>query len=49
MVATSRLEPVEKQTLAQIVMQRLMEHIQSGELAPGDVSPLNTNSPDSWE
>lgn len=31
------LQPVEKQTLAKVVMQRLVEYIQSGALRPGDV------------
>jgi DNA-binding FadR family transcriptional regulator len=33
------LQPVEKQTLAKVVMQRLMEYIQGDRLRPGDVLP----------
>jgi DNA-binding FadR family transcriptional regulator len=33
------LQPVEKQTLAKVVMQRLVEYIQGGSLRPGDVLP----------
>lgn len=34
-----RLKPVERQTLAQAVMQRLMDYIVDGELQPGDPLP----------
>jgi GntR family transcriptional repressor for pyruvate dehydrogenase complex len=34
-----QLQPVEKQTLAKVVMQRLVEFIQIGSLQPGDVLP----------
>jgi GntR family transcriptional regulator, transcriptional repressor for pyruvate dehydrogenase complex len=34
-----RLQPVEKQTLAKVVMQRLAEYIRGGSLRPGDVLP----------
>jgi DNA-binding FadR family transcriptional regulator len=33
------LQPVEKQTLAKVVMQRLVEYIQGGSLRPGDPLP----------
>lgn len=33
------LQPVEKQTLAKVVMQRLVEYIQGGSLRPGDALP----------
>jgi GntR family transcriptional repressor for pyruvate dehydrogenase complex len=33
------LQPVEKQTLAKVVMQRLVEYIQGDSLRPGDVLP----------
>ncbi len=39
MVATVELRPVQKQTLAKAVMQRLLELIQGGSLAPGDALP----------
>jgi GntR family transcriptional repressor for pyruvate dehydrogenase complex len=35
----SLLQPVEKQTLAKVVMQRLVEYIQGDALRPGDVLP----------
>jgi GntR family transcriptional repressor for pyruvate dehydrogenase complex len=37
--ADHQLQPVERKTLAQVVIQRLMEYIESGELGPGDVLP----------
>src|SRR5688572_29279022 len=37
--AAMLLEPVEKQTLAKVVMQRLVEVIQGGPLGPGDALP----------
>lgn len=38
-VEVTVLQPVEKQTLAKVVMQRLVTFIQSGALRPGDVLP----------
>jgi GntR family transcriptional repressor for pyruvate dehydrogenase complex len=38
-LADCRLQPVERKTLAQVVMQRLMEYIESGELGPNDALP----------
>ena len=34
-----RLQPVERQTLSSVVMQRLMEHIKRGNLVAGDLLP----------
>ncbi len=39
MAATVELRPVEKQTLAKAAMQRLLDLVQSGTLAPGDSLP----------
>jgi GntR family transcriptional repressor for pyruvate dehydrogenase complex len=39
MLSAEVLRPIEKVTLAKAVAQRLVEHIQSGELQPGDALP----------
>jgi GntR family transcriptional regulator, transcriptional repressor for pyruvate dehydrogenase complex len=39
MVSEHRLRPVERHTLAQQVMQRLVEYVSDGGLKPGDVLP----------